>query len=382
MQEDGPRSLDAHRTDAHGPDTRSRPRAVTVVAGIAVLLVLVVALLPSPYAVEQPGPVYDTLGSSGTGKTAAPLISIPDHTTYPTTGRLDLLTVSVLGDVSSGPSWLDLAEAWLDPTKAVIPLEAVFPQGESQQQADQESTDEMTSSQQSAIAAALTQLGYDVQGKVTLGTVQKGSAAAGVLQAGDVVTSYDGERVQDACAFQDAVIAGGVKRSTIVIDRAGTSRTVRITPKRIPDGSGGTRPLLGVTSSATITPPFTVHLRIADVGGPSAGQMFALGIIDKLTPGSLTGGRHVAGTGTICGDGQVGAIGGFVQNMAAARAAGATLFLAPKANCDEVVGHIPAGLDVVPVSTLSDSLETLEHVRDQGSAAGLPTCAAPVGSAG
>ena len=111
-------------------------------------------------------------------------------------------------------------------------------------------------------------------------------------------------------------------------------------------------------------------------------MMFALGIIDKLTPGSLTGGRHVAGTGTICGDGEVGAIGGIVQKMAAARAAGATLFLAPQDNCADLVGHIPAGLDVVPVATLSDSLEALEHVRDQGSAAGLPTCAARVGSSG
>jgi PDZ domain-containing protein len=372
MQEDGPRSLDAHR----------RLSALTIVAGLAVVLILLVALLPSPYAVEEPGPVYDTLGSSGTGKAAAPLISIPDEKTYATTGQLDMLTVSVVGTVSSGPSWLDLAQAWLDPTKAVIPLEAVFPQGETQQQADTQSSDEMTQSQQSAITAALTELGYDVKGKVTIGTVQKGSAAAGVLQQGDVVTAYDGERIQDACAFQDAVVAGGVKASTIVVTRDGTSRTIDITPERVSDGTGGTRPLLGVTSSATSTPPFAVHLKIADVGGPSAGMMFALGIIDKLTPGSLTGGRHVAGTGTICGDGQVGAIGGIVQKMAAARAAGATLFLAPKANCDEVVGHIPAGLDVVPVSTLSDSLETLEHVRDQGSAAGLPTCAAPVGSAG
>jgi PDZ domain-containing protein len=372
MQEDGPRSLDAHR----------RGTGVTVVAFLAVALVLIVALLPSPYAVEQPGPVYDTLGSSGTGKSAAPLISIRGRSTYPTTGQLDLLTVSVLGDVSGGPSWLDLAEAWLDPTKAVIPLEAVFPQGETQQEADAQSADEMTGSQQSAVTAALTQLGYDVKGKVTIGTVQKGSAAAGSLRKGDVVSSYDGTRLQDACAFQDAVLDGGYDPATVVVTRDGVSRTVRITPKRAPDGTGGTRPLLGVTSTSTIDPPFTVDLKIADVGGPSAGMMFALGIIDKLTPGSLTGGKHIAGTGTICGDGEVGAIGGIVQKMAAARAAGATVFLAPKDNCDEVVGHIPAGLDVVPVETLSSALETLQHVRDQGSVTGLPTCAAPVGSAG
>ncbi len=275
MQEDGPRSLDAHR----------RPRRVTVIAFVAVALVLIVALLPSPYAVEQPGPVYDTLGSSGTGKAAAPLISIPGRTTYPTTGQLDLLTVSVLGDVRGGPSWLDLAQAWLDPTKAVIPLEAVFPQGESQQQADTESSDEMTESQQSAISAALTDLGYDVKGKVTIATVQKGSAAVGLLRQGDVVTAYDGERIQDACGFQDAVIAGGVKAATVVVTRDGTSRTVAITPKRVSDGAGGTRPLLGVSSTSAIDPPFTVDLRIADVGGPSAGMMFASASSTSSRPG-------------------------------------------------------------------------------------------------
>jgi PDZ domain-containing protein len=370
MQDHRPRSLDAH----------SRPTIRTLLAAAAIVLVLVVALLPSPYAVEQPGPVFDTLGSSGTGKDRAPLIAIPGRTTYPTSGRLDLLTVSVLGSVTGGPSWLDLAEAWLDPRKAVIPLEAVFPQGESQQQAARESADEMTGSQKSAVAAALTQLGYDVKGRVTIGTVQPGSAAVGALRTGDVVTSYDGRTIGDSCALQDAVLAHGTSSASVVVTRAGASRTLRVVPKRVADGSGGTRPLLGVSTSTRITPPFPVQLRIEDVGGPSAGMMFALGIVDKLTPGAITGGRHVAGTGTICGDGEVGAIGGIVQKMAAARAAGATLFLAPRSNCDEVVGHIPSGLDVVPVTTLSSAIETLEHVRDQGSAAGLPTCAAPVGS--
>jgi PDZ domain-containing protein len=216
-----------------------------------------------------------------------------------------------------------------------------------------------------------------------VGTVQPGSAAAaGALRKGDVVTSYGGKAIRDSCALQDAVLANGTSATSVVVSRGGTSRTVRVVPRRVADGSGGTRPLLGVSTSTRITPPFPVQLRIDDVGGPSAGMMFALGIVDKLTPGAITGGRHVAGTGTICGDGQVGAIGGIVQKMAAARAAGATLFLAPKDNCHEVVGHIPSGLDVVPVTTLSGAIETLEHVRDQGSAAGLPTCAATVGSGG
>ncbi|WP_147392044.1 YlbL family protein [Amnibacterium setariae] len=372
MPDDRPRSLRAHR----------RPNATAVVAGAAVLLVLVVALLPSPYAIEQPGPVYDTLGSAGAGKDRAPLITIEGEKTYPTSGRLDLLTVSVLGTAQGGPSWLDLAEAWIDPQKAVIPLEAVFPRGETQQQADRESAAQMTGSQQSAIAAALSRLGDDVGGTVTVGTVQRGSAAAGRLEEGDVVTSFDGEAITDSCSLQNAVLEHGARPATVVVRRDGATRSVRVVPKRVPDGSGGTRPLLGVATTAKIDPPFTVDLRIDDVGGPSAGMMFALGIVDRLTPGSLTGGRHVAGTGTICGDGEVGAIGGIVQKMAAARAAGATLFLAPEENCGEVVGHIPSGLDVVPVSTLSGAIETLEKVRDQGSARALPTCAAQVGSPG
>lgn len=358
----------------------TRPTGVSVVAALAAVLVFVVALLPSPYAVEQPGPVFDTLGTSGSGKDRAPLISIPDETTYPTRGRLDLLTVSVLGSASGGPSWLDLAEAWLDPHKAVIPLEAVFPRGATQQQAERQSADEMTQSQRSAITAALTELGHDVDGTVTVASVQRGSAAAGALRKGDVVTAFGGRRIEDACSLQDAVRANGTRPASIVVRRDGTSRTLRVAPKAVADGTGGTRPLLGVSTSADVRFPFTVDLRIEDVGGPSAGMMFALGIVDRLTPGSLTGGRHVAGTGTICGDGEVGAIGGIVQKMAAARAAGATLFLAPEGNCDAVVGHIPSGLDVVSVTTLSSAIEALEQVRDQGSVRGLPTCGSPVGS--
>lgn len=360
----------------------SRPSLRSAVAVAAVVLVLGVALLPSPYAIEQPGPVFDTLGSAGTGKERAALITIPSERTYPTTGRLDMLTVSVVGDKSGGPSWIDLAEAWLDPAKAVIPLEEVFPSDLTQQQVEQQSASQMTGSQQSAITAALTKLGDPVQSRVVVRLVQRGTAAAGVLQVGDRVTAVNGTAVNDSCGVQEAVLANGTKTATIRLTRDGTSRTVTVTPRSVSQGQGGTRPLLGIATSASATFPFSVRLRIDDVGGPSAGMMFALGIIDKLTPGSLTGGRTVAGTGTICGDGTVGAIGGIVQKMHAARAAGATLFLAPEGNCGEVVGHIPAGLDVVPVGTLSDSLAALQHVRDQGSTRGLAACAAPVRSSG
>jgi PDZ domain-containing protein len=111
-----------------------------------------------------------------------------------------------------------------------------------------------------------------------------------------------------------------------------------------------------------------------NVGGPSAGMMFALGIIDTLTPGELNGGQDVAGTGTITADGTVGPIGGIRQKMWGALDAGADWFLAPESNCDEVVGHIPGRLKVFAVKTLDDSLDVLEAIRDDGDLSALPTC--------
>lgn len=359
-------------------DTHVPWRGLTAVG--ATLAVLVVAVLPSPYAIERPGPVYDTLGANGSGSSRAPLVDIPGRTTYPTSGRLDLLTVSVLGAPGGGPSWLELTRAWLDPAQAVVPLEAVIPAGVSEQESERQSAAEMSGSQRSATAAALAQLGYRVDGDVRIGSVGPGTAAAGVLRAGDLVRSFDGDALTDSCALQDAVLEHGARAATIVVERDGAARTLRVTPRAVDAGGGTVRPLLGVTTTASFRFPFAVRLRIDDVGGPSAGMMFALAIVDKLTPGALTGGRHVAGTGTICGDGSVGPIGGIVQKMHAARAAGATLFLAPADNCDEVVGHVPDGLSVVPVETLSGALDVLKTVGRSGSAAGMPGCAARIGS--
>lgn len=353
-----------------------------VLAAAAVLAVLGVALLPSPYALEVPGPVYDTLGTNGKGADRAPLIDIPDRTTYPATGRLDLLTVSVLGTPTGGPPWVDLAAAWLNPTQAVIPLEAIFPSGSTEQDSEREGAAEMAASQRSAVAAALRRLGYRVPSTVRVGTVAPRTAAAGRLRVGDEIESFAGRPVLDACALQTRVLANGTRPAAVTLRRDGGTRAVTVTPRRVEAGGGATRPLLGVATTASFDFPFRVRLRIDDVGGPSAGMMFALGIVDKLTPGSLTGGRHVAGTGTICGDGAVGPIGGIVQKMAAARVAGATLFLAPRDNCDEVVGHVPSGLTATPVSSLSDALDVLEQVRATGSTAGLPACGAPVESRG
>lgn len=349
---------------------------------VALVLVLLTALLPAPYVIESPGPVTNTLGTTQVSGKAVPVIRIPGRHTYPTSGALDLLTVSVLGTPGRTPSWLTLAGTWFDPAQSVTPLEELYPPGLSQQQSDQEGKQEMQGSQESAVAAALTQLGYPVSGTVTVRSVGKGTAAAAVLRTGDTVSSFAGERITDSCGLQDAVLAHGTGRTTITIRRSGTATTLPVAPRLTDLGDGTKRPLLGITTSSAYRFPFSVKLQLGDVTGPSAGMMFALGIIDELTPGALTGGARVAGTGTICGDGTVGAIGGIVQKMAGARRAGATLFLAPASNCDEVVGHIPNGLDVVSVKRLSDALAALKRAAAHRSLTGLPTCSAQVGSSG
>jgi len=180
----------------------------------------------------------------------------------------------------------------------------------------------------------------------------------------------EGMPLPEMQSLRDEVNKNGAgKPASITVLRDGEQRIVTVTPEK----TAGTV-VIGVGAQMDYAFPFQVKIQLDNVGGPSAGQMFALGIMDKLTPGSLNGGERVAGTGTIDNEGNVGAIGGIRQKMYGARDAGATVFLAPASNCDEVTGHIPSGLHVYAVKTLSDSIKVLDAVRAGSSTAQLPTC--------
>ena len=169
---------------------------------------------------------------------------------------------------------------------------------------------------------------------------------------------------------QAELAAGNGKPAKVIVERAGARVPVTITPAK---NSAG-RYILGVLLQYKFTFPFDVTISLDKVGGPSAGMMFALGIIDTVTPGDLTGGKHIAGTGTITPDGAVGPIGGIAQKMHGARSGGATLFLAPAANCDDVLGHIPDGLQVVRVENLTEARKAVELAASGGDTSGLPVC--------
>lgn len=347
---------------------------------VALVILLVITFLPTSYVIQRPGPVYNTLGTvESTQGTQVPLISVEGAETFPTEGALDLLTVQVIGSRERTPSWFELATAWFDPTKAVLPIDAVFPDGESTQERTEQSAAMMVDSQKEATAAALSQLGYDVGARLEVFALTDESASAGILEEGDVVLAANGAPVSDAAGLRDIVNAGDGAAVELRIERDGRERTVSVTPKSS-EVDGEQVWLIGVQLTNDFEFPIDVTIQLNNVGGPSAGMMFALGIIDTLTPGQLNGGEDVAGTGTIDAAGTVGPIGGIRQKMWGAVGAGAEWFLAPASNCDEVVGHIPDGLQVFSVETLDDAMDVLEVIGDPAAEGSdldaLPRCTA------
>ncbi|GAB6858543.1 YlbL family protein [Microbacterium xylanilyticum] len=347
---------------------------IAFIASLAALLVL--TFLPLPYVIEQPGPVFNTLGEVKDAKgESVPLISVTGAETHPTRGALDLTTVQVVGNRETPPSWMQIVLAWFDPSKAVVPVDAVFPQGVSTTQRDQANQLMMVDSQQEATAAALRELGHTVPVTIQVASVTDDGAAHGILQKGDTVIALNGSNPADSDALRAEIQDSQGAPVTLTIERGGQRQDVSVTPRR-QTIDGASRWLLGITLQQKYTFPVDVKLQLDNVGGPSAGMMFALGIIDTLTPGALNGGKQVAGTGTITADGTVGPIGGIRQKLYGARSAGATYFLAPGSNCDEVYGHVPAGLTVVRTDSLEQSLDALKVIADGGDVARLPTCTA------
>jgi len=349
------------------------------VAGSIALVVALAGLLgmtflPTDYVLEQPGPVYNTIGSVENAEgEEVPLIEAADAETYETSGSLSLTTVQVVGNREHPLSWIELATAWFERSKAIVPIDTVFPEGVTSEEREEQNAVMMTDSQSEASAAALIELGYEVPADIRVVSLTDGSPSEGAVREGDRILAADGQDLADVAQLREIVGAAGGDPVELEIDRDGETVTERVSPEQ-QEIDGEESWALGISLSTSYDLPVDVTIQLDDVGGPSAGTMFALGIIDTLTPGELTGGEDIAGTGTITADGQVGAIGGIRQKLYGARDAGSDFFLAPASNCNEVVGHVPDGLQVVSVETLSDALAAVEAIA-AGEASGLPSCA-------
>ncbi|MGW7077522.1 YlbL family protein [Streptomyces sp. NPDC054866] len=357
-------------------------RTATMLASTLMLIALLCAgvLIKVPYSEMSPGPTVNTLGDHG----GEPVLQISGHKTYPTTGHLNMTTVRV----TSADYNMNIAEAvygWLAHDNIVVPHDTLYPNGKTEQQSTQENAEEFSQSQESAKVAALKELDLPVKSQVVVSTVFKNSPAEGKLHAGDVIRKVDGTPVKEMTDVaklvtkhkpgQDVVFSVVPVKEAAAAEKAGKEPTrtdeVKITTEKAQDG----RAIVGIEAGTDHTFPFTIDIKLADVGGPSAGLMFALGIVDKLTPEDLTGGKFVAGTGTIDAKGKVGPIGGIGMKTVGARAKGAEYFLTPKDNCATAAKDVPDGLTLVKVDTIDDAVDALDDIR-KGDTADLPQCTA------
>ncbi|MCO6009393.1 PDZ domain-containing protein [Actinoallomurus purpureus] len=355
----------------------SRRAAALVVASLFIFLLgLAAALMPVPYVALRPGPTTDTLGRLG----KAPLIQITGAKTYPTEGHLNFVTVAYQGGPGNRIDLFTALRGWLDPDVAVVPEETIFPKNVSTKKVEQENTQEMTNSQESATAAAMRELHLPTTTTVLVDSVQKGLPADGRLRSGDQITAIDGKKITAMSGITAGVAArkpGDTVTFTVRRDGKDTQVPVKtiVSPDKTGDKAG--KAVVGVILKEKYQFPVTVKISVGDVGGPSAGLMFSLGIYDKLTPENITGGRFIAGTGTLTPEGEVGPIGGIQQKMVAARNAGATIFLTPTQNCADAVATKPKGLRLVRVDTMHGALQALTALRTgQGGQGAIPSCPA------
>ncbi|MBM6405222.1 PDZ domain-containing protein [Phycicoccus sp. CSK15P-2] len=332
------------------------------------LLVIVAAGLTFvglPYVVLSPGPATNVLGSVD-GK---PVLTVEGAQTYPTEGALDFTTVSFDGGPGRTVTVYELLEAWVRDDVEAASEDLYFPPEATEDQIEAENAEMMNDSQVVAAATALRALGTDVPTSVAIADVPAGGPAEGRIEPGDVLVSVDGEKASDTGAVRAAVQARSPGEDVSVrLRRDGEEQTVTV-----PTVDTGGRAVIGVLLRTQYDLPVQVTLNTGRVGGPSAGLMFSLAIYDSLTPGSLTGGERVAGTGTILDDGSVGPISGIRQKMVGAHEAGARYFLSPEGDCADAVGHVPDGMELFKVTSFDDARVAVEAIAT-GEVAGLPRC--------
>ena len=352
-----------------------------IVSGLTTLLLLAVAfLLPVPFVKLAPGPTFNVIGEDD-GK---PVIDISGTQTFPVTGNLDMTTVLESGGPRGGLTFVDAIASWVNPSDAVVPRELLFPDNLTGEQVKKHEALMFSTSESDAIAAAMTYLKRPIVSEIVVTAVYGDSPADGVLLPKDEILRIDGKDVtspeQVAKTVRGAPIGTTfeltISRDGVEVDgsvKNNVEQTVKVTSAANPDDPK--IPFIGIGVGVFYSAGFPIDFTLSDVGGPSAGLMFATGIIDKLTPDNLTHGKHIAGTGTIAPDGKVGAIGGIRQKMAGARNVGAELFLMPKVHCTEARDHIPDGLTVVPVETLTNAMDAINNYT---TGKPVPSCPAPV----
>lgn len=357
----------AAATDTSGGWHLSR-RGWTVLLSFVIVIALAVVggFVRVPYVAVSPGPTYDTLGQVD-GKL---VVEVDGHETYPTSGQLRMTTVSVNQDVTL----FSALGLWLSSRHALAPREEFIPPGKTEQDVEAENQKMFTESQSNAEVAALRYLGFPLV--VIAGEITTNSPADQVLEPGDRLLVVNGKKItapEDVRASLQGTTPG--TPITITFKRGdGPEQTASVTLAKASDfnpDDNRSEGLLGLVAAERADVRFKTTIHLQDVGGPSAGLIFALAIVDRLTPGELEAGQQVAGTGTIDGRGNVGSIGGIPFKMVAARDAGASAFLVPADNCIEAKSQAPDGLRLIKVDTLTTAVKALEDLH---AGRAVPSC--------
>lgn len=345
-----------------------RNRTVIIGAVPVVLLVSLIGLptvpgtdidLTVPYAAQGKGPTFNTLGDVE----GQPVVEITGAETDETSGNLNMTTVSVR-------SHMTLAQAlgrWMFTDDVLVPIEQVFPPGQSKEAVQEKNAAAFASSESNATISAMDFLKRPVETMVM--DVSKDSPASDIVHINDVI-----RKVGDVDVSKPDDLSEEVRKHqpgdhvSLTIERQGQEITKDVELQDLPKelrekGQKDPIAFLGVTSVAQPAGDLKVEYNLTDVGGPSAGLMFSLAVVDKLSPGELSGGKFVAGTGTIDGEGKVGPIGGITHKIRAAKDAGAETFLVPEENCAEAVTADHDGLKLVQVDSLTDAIGDLDDIN-------------------
>ena len=330
-------------------------RIATLTVALVPIMVFAVlaAFVTVPYVSLGPGPTFNTLGEVE-GKQ---VVSITGTPTKPTSGNLNMTTVSQRDGLTMGQALV----LWASGDQQLVPRDLVFPPDKSRDDIQKSQNADFQHSEDNAQYAALNFLKFPKA--VTVEKVNDPGPSLGKLQHGDAIDAVDGIKVENLEQF------AGILKTT----KPGQEITIDFRRKNAPPGS--TKITLGrnddrdygyLGTAVLDAPwaPFTIDFNLANIGGPSAGLMFSLAVIDKLDEGNLNGGKFVAGTGSIGADGKVGPIGGIVHKMQSAQEAGATVFLVPADNCDEARSMTPDTMQLVKAETLPQTVDALHAVAN------------------
>lgn len=330
--------------------------------GLAALLMLV----PVPFVTWRPGVAVDVLGATD----GAPLVQVTGLETHEATGKLLLTTVSTTrADGSIGLP--EALMAYFSSDSDTLPRDAIFPPGSTGEQVHEQGVAAMDTSKDNATVAALRAAGQQVTEMPVVETVSLSGPAKDKLEPGDLIESIDGEKATTRDDVATIVRNRPVGDPVVFkVLRGGNPQTISV----VTVADGQSRPMVGITVGVGYRFAPEVHYNLdPGIVGPSAGLVFALAIYDKVTDGVLMGETVVAGTGGMDASGRVQAIGGIRSKMAAARKAGATVFVFPKANCADI-GSAPTGMLAVPVASLKDAIATLKLLKEGQATMEVPRC--------